>query len=69
MISFHTFHPQINQVVKEENINIIFAVTADQSSVYKKLAHVIEGSSAGVLTDNSDNIVNLVKKEYGVGFH
>ncbi|RXG59556.1 Integrin beta-PS [Armadillidium vulgare] len=55
---------QINQVVKEENINLIFAVTSEQSSVYKKLSYMIEGSSAGELAANSSNIVKLVKDEY-----
>ncbi|MCL4127518.1 UNVERIFIED_CONTAM: hypothetical protein GTU68_027418 [Idotea baltica] len=55
---------QINQVVKEENINIIFAVTSEQSAVYKKLSYMIEGSSAGELAANSSNIVRLVKDEY-----
>ncbi|KAF2356108.1 Integrin beta subunit VWA domain [Trinorchestia longiramus] len=54
----------INQVAKEDNINIIFAVTAEQTSVYTRLAEIIEGSSTGQLTANSSNIVDLVKTEY-----
>ena len=54
--------------MKEQNINIIFAVTADQSSVYRELSQVIEGSSVGELAENSDNIVDLVKGEYNVSF-
>lgn len=54
-------------MVKEENINIIFAVTSEQSAVYKKLSDIIEGSSAGELAANSSNIVKLVKDEYDVG--
>lgn len=55
---------QINQVAKEDNINIIFAVTSEQTSVYTRLAQMIEGSSTGQLTANSSNIVDLVKTEY-----
>jgi len=55
---------QINKVAKEENINIIFAVTQNQASVYQQLSQVIEGSSSGTLTGNSSNIVDLVKSEY-----
>ena len=57
---------QINQVAKEDNINIIFAVTSDQKSVYTRLSQIIEGSSTGQLTANSSNIVDLVKTEYSV---
>jgi len=55
---------QINKVAKEENINIIFAVTSKQTRVYTELAKVIEGSSTGTLSENSSNIVTLVKNEY-----
>ncbi|XP_066947764.1 integrin beta-PS isoform X1 [Macrobrachium rosenbergii] len=55
---------QINQVAKEHKMNIIFAVTAEQTSVYSKLSHMIEGSSFGELTANSSNVVELVKGEY-----
>ncbi|KAK4304644.1 hypothetical protein Pmani_023412 [Petrolisthes manimaculis] len=55
---------QINQVAKEHKMNLIFAVTAEQSSVYKELAKMIEGSGQGELTANSSNVVELVKAEY-----
>jgi len=55
---------QINRVAKQENINIIFAVTSEQTSVYTRLSKMIEGSSTGQLTANSSNIVELVKSEY-----
>lgn len=55
---------QINQVAKQHKINLIFAVTREQSSVYSRLAQMIEGSSQGELTQNSSNVVQLVKEEY-----
>ncbi|KAK8383508.1 hypothetical protein O3P69_015754 [Scylla paramamosain] len=55
---------QINQVAKQHKINLIFAVTREQSSVYSRLAQMIEGSSQGELTQNSSNVVQLVKDEY-----
>lgn len=55
---------QINQVAKEHKMNLIFAVTAEQSSVYSRLSQMIEGSSHGELTANSSNVVELVKGEY-----
>lgn len=56
---------QINQVAKQHKINLIFAVTREQSSVYSRLAQMVEGSSQGELTADSSNVVQLVKEEYG----
>ncbi|XP_043660897.1 integrin beta-PS isoform X2 [Drosophila teissieri] len=55
---------QINQKVKDNAINIIFAVTASQLSVYEKLVGHIQGSSAAKLDNDSSNVVELVKTEY-----
>ncbi|XP_016984772.1 integrin beta-PS isoform X1 [Drosophila rhopaloa] len=55
---------QINQKVKDNAINIIFAVTASQHSVYEKLVRQIQGSSAAILSSDSSNVVDLVKGEY-----
>lgn len=54
----------INQKVKQNSINVIFAVTAQQIQVYKKLSQHIEGSSAAVLSSDSSNVVHLVREEY-----
>lgn len=59
---------QINLKVKENAINIIFAVTQSQHEVYKKLSDHIEGSSSAVLSDDSSNVVELVRDEYNVSF-
>ena len=63
---FNTF--QINHKVKENSVNLIFAVTEEQFSVYNLLKENIEGSSAGTLTNDSSNIVQLVKEQYQVTF-
>ncbi|KAI8035233.1 integrin beta-PS isoform X2 [Drosophila gunungcola] len=55
---------QINQKVKDNAINIIFAVTASQYSVYQKLVGQIQGSSAAILSSDSSNVVDLVREEY-----
>lgn len=55
---------QINLKVKEHAINIIFAVTNEQYGVYEQLSKHIEGSSSGVLSDDSSNVVDLVKDQY-----
>lgn len=45
---------------------MIFAVTSEQIGVYELLGKHIEGASAGTLTDNSANVVELVKDQYSV---
>ena len=55
---------QINLKVKENSINLIFAVTEDQLEVYKKLSEHIEGSSAAKLANDSSNVIELIKEEY-----
>lgn len=52
--------------VRQNSINMIFAVTAEQTSVYERLKQHIEGSTTGTLSDNSENIVELVKDQYSV---
>ncbi|XP_018335576.1 integrin beta-PS isoform X1 [Agrilus planipennis] len=55
---------QINLKVKENAINIIFAVTEDELNVYRKLQAHIEGASSGKLSADSSNVVDLVKEQY-----
>ncbi|XP_037934909.1 integrin beta-PS-like isoform X1 [Teleopsis dalmanni] len=55
---------QINHKVKQNAINVIFAVTANQHSVYSKLSKHIEGSTSAILSEDSSNVVTLVRKEY-----
>jgi len=55
---------QINHKVKENSINLIFAVTEEQIDVYNLLAGSVEGSSAGTLSGDSSNVVSLVKAQY-----
>lgn len=56
----------INQMVKQHSVNIIFAVTASQQSVYQKLSEHVEGSSCATLSNDSSNVVQLVQEEYNV---
>lgn len=55
---------QINHKVKQSAINIIWAVTEEQISIYKKLMEQIEGSFAGKLSNDSSNIVDLIREQY-----
>jgi protocadherin alpha len=47
-------------------VNLIFAVTQEQFDIYKQLKEHVEGSSAGILSEDSSNIVELVKAQYQV---
>merc|ERR1719210_414638 len=55
---------QINHKVKENSVNLIFAVTDEQLHIYNLLADAVEGSSAGRLSNDSSNIVELVQAQY-----
>lgn len=57
---------QINLKVKQNAINVIFAVTKSQINVYDKLSKHVEGSSSAELSEDSSNIVDLIKEEYSV---
>lgn len=52
--------------MKENAINVIFAVTEDQYSIYKQLESHVEGATCGKLKEDSSNIVDLVKEQYEV---
>lgn len=60
---------QINLKVKQNSINVIFAVTAQQIDVYNKLAEHIEGSTSAILSEDSSNVVDLVRGEYSVSIY
>ncbi|XP_075237290.1 integrin beta-PS-like isoform X1 [Lycorma delicatula] len=55
---------QVNLKVKQNSINVIFAVTAEEFEVYDRLSKHIEGSSSGQLTNDSSNVVHLVREQY-----
>ncbi|KAG1650511.1 Integrin beta-PS [Nymphon striatum] len=55
---------QINQQAHDKKVNIIFAVTAKQVPIYEKVGNKIEGASSGKLSNDSSNVVELVKNQY-----
>lgn len=57
---------QINQKVKENSVNLIFAVTKEQFHIYDQLGKHVEGAGCGVLSNDSSNIVELVQEQYNV---
>ncbi|GJQ85656.1 hypothetical protein Trydic_g20204 [Trypoxylus dichotomus] len=58
---------QLNQIAKENNINIIFAVVDRGDyvyNVYRTLQENFENSGVGKLDESSSNVVNLVYDNY-----
>jgi len=55
---------QINKVVKENSVNLIFAVTDSELKIYEQLSAAVEGSSVGRLSNDSSNVVQLVVAQY-----
>ena len=41
---------QVNYLARKHNVHVIWAVTEDKFRLYKELAKMVEGSSAGVIS-------------------
>ena len=54
----------INHVAKEKSVSVIWAVTEEKFDLYQTLSQSVSGSSAGKLSADSSNIVELVKQQY-----
>jgi hypothetical protein len=62
-------YPSISHLkhrVRENAINILFAVTKPQQEAYSLLSKIIDGAKVGHLTANSSNILELVEEQYKV---
>lgn len=62
-------YPSISQLaskITDNHVNVIFAVTQDQTARYGNLSSIIPGSVTGELAKDSGNIVELVKNNYAV---
>ena len=57
---------QVNYLARKHNVHVIWAVTEDKFRLYSELAKMVEGSSAGVISSDSSNVVELVRKQYEV---
>ncbi|EFX68653.1 hypothetical protein DAPPUDRAFT_301280 [Daphnia pulex] len=55
---------QISRLVQELSMNIIFAVTADVAKAYQAFQPLVRGSSVGVMSKDSSNVVTLVEEQY-----
>ncbi|XP_052004080.1 integrin beta-2 [Xyrauchen texanus] len=60
-------YPSVGQIARkleEKNIQPIFAVTKKMETVYTELSKLIPKSAVGVLSDDSNNVVNLIVDAY-----
>lgn len=57
---------QISRLVQEQSMNVIFAVTADVAKAYQAFKPLVRGSSVGVMSKDSSNVVTLVEEQYKV---
>lgn len=55
---------QISHIAREKNVNIIWAVTLDKFDLYNTLTEIVDGSTAGVISNDSSNVVQLVRRQY-----
>ena len=55
---------QINRVVKENGVFLIFAVSEAQRGLYDQLSRRIQGAHASEMDSNSAEIVQLIANQY-----
>ncbi|GAB6024644.1 hypothetical protein CHUAL_009784 [Chamberlinius hualienensis] len=55
---------QINRIIQERKINLMFAVPKEVYPTYEKLSSAIEGASVSELNPDSSNIVDLISEQY-----
>ncbi|KAG5262643.1 hypothetical protein AALO_G00277250 [Alosa alosa] len=54
----------ITEKMSENNINLIFAVTNPVQPLYKNYSELIPGTTVGILSDNSSNVIQLILDAY-----
>ena len=55
---------QIDHVLREKGISVVFAVTEPVQTMYSNLADILPQAVVGKLTEDSSNIVELIVDEY-----
>lgn len=60
---------QISRFAKDNDMNIIFAVTNDVAFSYQEFSKFVSGSSVAILGPDSANIVDLVRETYEVSWN
>lgn len=64
-------YPSISQLshkIAEHKVHVIFAVPQVQVPLYSQLVSFIDGSTIGVLTETSSNVVDVVRDNYQVSY-
>ncbi|XP_028845577.1 integrin beta-3b [Denticeps clupeoides] len=54
----------ITEKMSENNINLIFAVTNPVQPLYKNYSELIPGTTVGILSDDSSNVIQLILDAY-----
>lgn len=54
----------INHLAKQRSFSIIWAVTEENINLYTTLAKLVQDSSAGTISYDSSNIVELIRQQY-----
>nr|XP_014350932.1 PREDICTED: integrin beta-3 [Latimeria chalumnae] len=54
----------ITEKLSEKNINLIFAVTGAVVDLYKNYSDLIPGTTVGILTQDSSNVIQLITASY-----
>ena len=54
----------IAHVARENNVNIIWAVTSAHINLYSRLTEVVSASVAGMISDDSSNVVELIQVHF-----
>lgn len=57
---------QISRQMAENSMNVIFTVPRQVYDTYLDLKKRLQGSHIGIWTENSDNIVQLIRHQYNV---
>ncbi|XP_042782629.1 integrin beta-3-like isoform X4 [Panthera leo] len=55
----------MTEKLSQKNINLIFAVTENVVSLYQNYSELIPGTTVGVLSANSSNVLQLIVDAYG----
>uniref|UniRef100_A0A5H1ZRV1 Integrin beta n=1 Tax=Rattus norvegicus TaxID=10116 RepID=A0A5H1ZRV1_RAT len=55
----------MTEKLSQKNINLIFAVTENVVSLYQNYSELIPGTTVGVLSDDSSNVLQLIVDAYG----
>lgn len=54
----------MTEKLSEKNINLVFAVTEKVLDLYRRYSDLIPGATVGTLSENSDNVIQLIVDSY-----